>query len=365
MAENYGGESLAARLGGQVGAGVSDFFGQKLEALAHERANRLLGQKYQNFGLSPKLAQTIATLPPELQKSALQNLPALQQLSQQQMMGQPGLGQQAQMQPELGQQGPQQLPQMQQGQPGQENPWANIFTSPHEKRENEKLGISKEKLELAREAQNVKTSKDARDFLTPINKTAHDAEKNILDYKAVKQLAKKGDIRSGNAHNLMTKLRIEGFNQNLDTQLAGKFLSRLGTNAGSAYGPGVNLTNFLEQSYMRTLPTLWNTPEGMYNIAGILEKLDEKPIVYRNAVNEIIRENNGKVPYDIDQRARERSQDQLDKLDNEALEIAANPQKFSNQHETLPPASEYSGKRARDTVTGQIYRSDGKKWIKE
>jgi len=168
-------------------------------------------------------------------------------------------------------------------------------------------------------------------------------------------------LRAGNTFQALKALGLDGFNQSLTTQAVGKINARLAQNAQSAFGKGTRITNFLEQTYQRSLPGLWNTPEGIKLISKINKLTDQASLVEQEAATQILRNNNWRVPPDIDQLVREQVRPIKDDLERQAMDAAMQmnvKEKFSD----LPDPKKYSGKTIRDTNTGAFLKSDGKEW---
>lgn len=174
-------------------------------------------------------------------------------------------------------------------------------------------------------------SKEAREFSKPYREGAHAARNNIRDYDVLIDAAKKGDIRSPNTHAALDALGLAGFNRSLSTQLAEKITARLSQNARVAFGTGTRLTNFLEQTYQRSLPSLWNTKEGIIAISEINKRADEALIVKDNARKEILDQTNGRLPHNIEDQIDARAKPKIDQLETEAFKIAQDAVANSSQ----------------------------------
>lgn len=226
-----------------------------------------------------------------------------------------------------------------------------------------------EEVELKKEELQDKRSSEVRKYLEPYNKQQEAAEKDIRDYKALEKLAETGKIRSGNAHVLLSKLGLEGFNRNLTTELADKLMGRLMQNAGAAFGTGTRLTNFLESTFQKSIPSLWNTNQGIKTISQMNSLGSEAIKLQTQERKNIIRENGGRIPADIDDLVKERLQPELDRLENMTINIAASANSpVTKTFNSLPSASLYppnpeTGKQQRlRTPDGKILFSDGKTW---
>lgn len=352
--------NLAAKLGGAAGKGVSSALQSGLDLLQQHRMNQLTSKAQQEqqrqqqsnvagslskFNVSPDIAQAIAALPPKMQEAALQNLPILQRLSQPQQQGQEPMGVQ------------QSIQQLQQ-QPA-ESEFAGLFTSPHERREEEKLGLKRQQV-------GQQAAKDTRKFSEPYREKASASESNIRDYDLLSHIAKKGDLRAGNSAQLLDKLGLQGFNRNFNTQLADKLIARLAQNARGAFGSGSRITNYLEQVFQRSLPTLWNTPEGIIAISEINKRADQLNIVKDNLRKKLVNEWKGNIPFNADDIIDDLAKPEQQKLEKEALDIANNAtQVASKVFDELPDASKFSGKRIRDKDSGKVLKSNGKEWVEE
>ena len=319
----------------------------------------MLGQPTANF---------LSNLGPKEREHALQNLGALMQLNQQPAP-------QSQQQGGISALTPENQPNTQQNtvenQPNNRNQIVqDVFTSPHEKREKEKLDIKKQEFER-------NTNKDLREYLKPHVERVSKAKANIRDYDQLIDLAETGDIRSGNIHQLLKKLNLQDFGRNTTTALAGKLIARLAQNVAGVFGQNSRITNFLEQTFQRSLPDLVNTKEGIIAISILNKAVDEGELIRHDIRKQIIKENGGKLPGDIDDQVEERSGDQIRKIEDEAFEkargatdpitnkksgksstISSNKSKLQ-EFESLPSPIQYSGKRFRDTNTGKIFESNG------
>jgi hypothetical protein len=329
--------SLAPSLGAALGTGIAQPLNQALDILAQKKVEELKRRDLETLltpRLGPSNAKFVSGLAPDLQKAAAQT-----------QGSQPG------------KEGGQQIT------PEQAEEMANALISPAERRQREALDIKR-----AKEAREV--SKDVRDFSKPFIEKAEAAEKNIKDYKAIIQLAEtKGDegLRAGPMYQFLSAVGLEGFNQNFSTALATKLMARLGQNATSAFGTG-RLTNFLEQTFQRSLPTLWNTPEAIIAISKMNMLADQAEVIKNNVRAQIIKENKGVIPPDIYDQIRERARPELDKLEEESINVL-NRATDQTSENAVPSFEELGeGDMAKDEegnfykrVRGQIYvkRKDG------
>lgn len=177
-------------------------------------------------------------------------------------------------------------------------------------------------------------SQEARKFTKDYVKKAESAKANIRDYDLLIRQAESGKLRAGAKHQLLTKVGLGEFNQNFETQIANKLIARLAQNVGGAFGSGARITNFLEQTFQRSLPSLWNTPQGIVAISKMNKYASEAELLKSNASRDLLRENKGIVPFDADFQIDERTQDQVKALEDKALSAVM------SSH--FPPTKNYS-----------------------
>lgn len=313
-------------------------------------------------------ANFLSNLSPEERKSALQNIGSLAQLNQQ-----PSSAQQASQLGGL--ESPQQLQQFSQQQmpgesqqenateqlnPDRANLIQDIFTSPHEKREREKLSLKKQEVES-------KFNKEVREFSRPYVEKASKAKANIRDYEELIKTAKSGNLRSGNTYQLLSKLGLQDFGRNTDTEKAGKLIARLAQNIAGVFGTNARITNFLEQTFQRSLPSLINTPEGIQAISIINMAADKAELIKNDIRKELIKKNGGRLTAEIEDEIAEKADPIIRQIEAQAFRDAENvtrsKTKSSRQFNELPPASQYNGQKIRDRDTGKVLVSNGQQWI--
>jgi hypothetical protein len=309
---------------------------------------------------APKVGEDTANflfnLSPKEREIVLGNPSSLVQLNQQQ-------GQQGQMggMAALGGQQPQEGQQQQQMTPERAQLIQDLFTSPHEKREREKLDLKKQQVES-------QTNKEAREFSSPYVEKANKAKANIRDYKELIKIAKTGNLRAGNTYQLLNKLGLQDFGRNSDTEKAGKLIARLAQNISGVFGTNARITNFLEQTFQRSLPSLINTPEGIEAISIINMAADEGEIVKNNIRKELIKKNGGRLTAEIEDEIDQAAEPLIRTIEEKAFRDAENVTRSKTKttqqsFNDLPPAAQYKGKKIRDKESGKILQSNGQEWL--
>ncbi len=408
--------NAGGRFGEILGSGLNQLAQHKLGHLTQQYEREQTRKGLANY-LGDDTANFLINLSPKEREHALSNLGSLLQLNQQpgqqQMGGMAALGNQQQPQQQEPQQqvmqqlqeaiknrftnqtvgqrpqeeqgsllsglvsepqgvlrGAQQQPSMQapeaQKQPQQKQQMTperiklieDIFTSPHEKREREKLELQKRKV-------SSQENKEIREFSAPYRESARKAEASIRDYQQLLHDARSGELRSGNMYQLLKHLGWEEFGRNTTTEMAEKVIARLSQNVSGKFGTNARLTNFLEQTFQRSLPTLKNTPEGIQIIAASNMAMEEADIV-RNNIRKDVLEQYGLTDQTED-IIEELAAPIIQKIDQDATEYAESllSGKDSNKEfDDLPPAKYYKGETL-DGDNGEILVSNGKEWIRK
>ena len=154
---------------------------------------------------------------------------------------------------------------------------------------------------------------------------------------------------------LLKKLGLEEFGRNITTELAEKVVARLGQNIEGKFGKNARLTNFLEQTFQRSLPTLKNTPEGIQE-ADVIKDDIRKEVIKKYGLND-----------ETDDIIEELAAPFIKKIDDEATEYAQSiidNKGNKNSFDKLPPAKYFKGEII-DGENGEILQSNGKEWVRK
>jgi len=331
------GETLGTGLGQGLGAGLNQLAQMKLNQVLTQQQARQSAKSYEKFGIRPQIAEALASLSPEERKYPLQNLGALLQLGKKPEQKTTSAAVEGLTSPETTQDTDENTKIIEQ-----------LFTSPHERREQEKLDLKKQ--DIGR-----KNAKEIREYLAPGYEKSEKLKANIRDYDALEKLAKQGNLRSGAVQQLLSKVGLEDLGANYSTQLANKIIARLAQNAGTAFGTNARITNYLERTFQRSIASLWNTKEGIIGISQINKLADQVGIKEQEIRRNIIKENKGVIPDDIEGEVQERLEPVRKKLEDQAMDVVLSLDP-SRTVDKIPEG--YKG-RVRDTVTGKIINVGG------
>lgn len=403
--------SFGESLGSGLGSGLAALAQLKLNQVAARQQQNTFSQALQGIGISPEVAQFVAAQNPKNQGLALQNLPALMQLSggkgqqggQAQSFGggqtanalqqasiaqQPTGGGQA-AQPatplqalqglpktgadlitnpltsdairnamsrlQLGEQAGKQvgkLPQdealqeafaqalqpqqatPQQGPPvpaagvaAQQAPTSpatsadilkDIFTSPEEKRRQRLLEIEEKKLALKQEqtakqekAERFKATKELR---TEVYNKAQNARRELRDLDRMQELDETGKLDDPSYVEFLKRsgLDIPSLLMNPESEEFQKIATGFIREAKQYFGG--RITNYDIEQFLKTIPSLSQSPDGRKRVIAGLKQLKRGDLAYNETLREIMKENEGVPPYDLMEQVGDRIEGKLDKI---------------------------------------------------
>lgn len=282
-----------------LGTGIA----QSLNALAQNKMQQIQqrNQQKQNAqglsslqGFSPEMAESLSALDPQILAKVL---PGIQQSQREQQFAQ-----QFQTQPE------------QMGVQGKNNPlMPEGFPAPRN---------SKEALELGKIAlkQRQVLDKETLPAYQEITREAKVAKNNDKRLDKLEKLAIKGNLGSPLANSLIDTLShgIFGVGINLnrlktaDAQEFEKISSEFVKDAKEIFGSRITDNDL--KAFMKTVPTLSNSREGMLQIINNLKVSNAAAKVKKDVADQIISENGGSRPANFEQLVEERANPELDKL---------------------------------------------------
>ena len=314
--------NAGGRLGQALGTGLQELAHHKLAGLTQRYEQQQERSQFAQ-GIAPILGQDTANflshLGPNERKSALQNIGALMQFNQPAGQQQGGLEAFSQ-QPGQNQQPNQQIGQEQT--PERAKLIQDVFTSPQEKREREKLDLQKRQL-------NLKETKSYIDELKSKEKAAKEAD---LRFKRMETLIDKGNLPNAALWSALSKLEHAPFISGLTAPLAElikggvkwysgnpadieefeKLSSEFVKNAKQYFGS--KITQKEVELFMQTVPTLMSTDAGKKKLIENIRSLNELSSIEAKAARSIIKANNGIPPLDIEQQVQYKISNKLDKV---------------------------------------------------
>jgi hypothetical protein len=330
------GTNAGGRLGEVLGTGLNQLAQHKLAQLSKQYEAQSERNQFAQ-GLVPLLGQDTANflsnLGPDERKYALQNLSSLMQLNQQPGQQQPALralqpGQQPQEQA-------QKEEQTQQLTPERAKLLEDVFTSPQERREREKLELAKRQAGLKERESLIKETKTYVDTLKDKEKASKEGN---LRLRRMETLIDKGNLPNAALWSALSKLEHAPFISGLTAPFAEllkgavkwksgnaadieefeKLSTEFVKNAKQYFGP--RITQQEVQLFMQTIPTLMATDAGKKKLIENIRSLNELTEIEAKTARSIIKANNGIPPRNIEQQVQDKIGSKLDKVAKKFIE---------------------------------------------
>jgi len=178
------------------------------------------------------------------------------------------------------------------------------------------------KLEFEKQKQNQRSKEAAynitKDYRAGVAKTAH-ASKGVKARTArMRELDAKGNITKSALYQGLRYLgKPFGFDPigllNADTQELEKLSNDFIKDAPAIFS-GSKLTNEMVKIFLKSVPTLVQSAEGRERVYRNMETMADVAQLEETAVNEIIAENGGAPPLNLDALVQERIQDRVEEL---------------------------------------------------
>lgn len=339
-------DDRSARLGSAIGrglggaaAGIGNIIDQRVARMEQQRLREQLGDAYEKVGLN----RSVANLPESVQKQYVNQYLAKLGIANQQEQragaySEFGLPQEhasllarfpeknqvpllldyvsrssQQQQPSLYanlQAGQDKYPnadnqQAPQGRPGS---MASLFAQPTPQQATERA-MAQEKL----------SEQVAAPERAAINDLRQKYESSLEDKKELlklQELRRSGKLKLGRLGSLARFLNLRNVPEE---QIAEKSIDRLAMRFAKATGVGGKATNEMLKAYRRSLPSLLQTPEAFDTIVQSL--LDATDLVEEryNAYNDILRENNNRIPANVSELINARIKPKIDQLNERLL----------------------------------------------
>lgn len=329
------GERIGTGLGQGIGGLLSGLAQQKLQNMADQQAYERNYSTFVQGGFRPEIAAFLARNPqslahilergggegifagPQQQASGLQVLGGMQELAQQQSpIDQAAL---ATASPAQLQQAAKQVPQP------QTSTVAQLLSQPtaRERREEEKLDIAKKKLAQTEEHFKKKESakeqaeidKETLPEYKAIIKEAKAAKDNNKRLERMEELNEKGSLGVPLFNSVIVSaspyLDVSSL-MSADAQEFNKLSNDFIKSAKEIFGSRITDNDL--KAFLKTVPTLAQTQEGRRRVIRSLKSANEASLLKKNALDELLKENKGKRPRNLELLIEEKIAPQLDEL---------------------------------------------------
>jgi hypothetical protein len=340
------------RLGAALGTGLGSGLSQGLQLLAQQKLTEMARRQSQErgttglqaLGFSPEESQALSGLDPRM----------LQEVVKQRMRA----PQQAAYLQALTGQAPQEVGGTEGGMPGMP-----AGLTERQATQLAKIGLKREAMAQKERHVAIKETKIIRKDIIGEGQAARE---DMMRLDQMEALNKGGKLDNPKYVSLLKKFHLDfPWAYKPGTAQFEKLTIDFLRNAKKIFG--ARITNFEAATFLRSIPSLEQTPEQRQLVIDNLKIMAQARIFRRKTMSEIIKESKGIPPFDLEERIEERISPQIDQLAKRFKEnipqVAEASKNVLFSSKKMPDASRFKGKGLR-TAAGKILISNGLKWIK-
>ena len=317
--------TLRSSLGG-IGEGLRGLANHKIQEMQEKKENAQRAAFWKSAGLPDDVAYAFGSAPVELQKALLDRLEGVSFGGQQPQKKVVQSQQPIQSEPteffdipQVGQQAEpstMQQPIAEQLQPNIND--ANVGSlggiklgvNPVERRHQENLAAEKLKNEQKSEAEKFKQSKDFRHDILQKSKAAR---QTLRDLDRLEEL---NDSKKLDTPGYVEFLKRSGLDipalMNPESEEFQKIQQGFLSKAKDIFGG--RISNYEIEQFLKGIPSLNQSPEGRKRVISAFKQIARADVEYANTVKEIMAENKGVPPYDIEEQVDDKIGKKLDKI---------------------------------------------------
>jgi len=317
--------SLGGQLGSSFGTGLEALARQKLEQVAQRNQEQKLSSAYKNLfpNQQPGMAEALSALEPKEREIAIKNLfaaPGQEAYAEALGLGLPKSN-------EIGAQ-----------KEGFQNPIKPRLT---EKQATEIAKIRQKEQHFEsklRATEQKESDKETLPYYKEITKEATSAKNNDKRLDRMEQLINAGKLAGPLTNSLIDTaakgifgigIDLSGL-QNADTQEFNKISKDFLKEAKSIFG--ARLTDTDVKFFLQTVPTLLNSDEGKRRVIFNLKSFNEAAKIRKKVADEIIEQNNGKRPRNLDSLVEKVAGPQLDLIATEFKKGAQSQENLEEEY---------------------------------
>lgn len=281
------GEALGQGIGGGLSEGLQLLASQKMQGMQQQKMVEALSA----LGLPPEAA----VLPPALQKE---------------LLSQQGQMKQMQVLSSLLGGAPVEEATVSEAVPGGEISDTAIVAA---SQINPAVGRALQSQKESRQRERLASFKETKDYRKELSEQARSARENIARLDRMQQLVDEGKLTNPALYTSLSKL---GLNVpvllNPQSQEFDKLTVDFLRDARQVFGARV--TNYEAQQFLRSIPSLLQTKGGKERVIRNLKTMAKASEVRMKTAHEIIKENAGVPPLDLQEKVEERADEKLSKL---------------------------------------------------
>lgn len=211
------------------------------------------------------------------------------------------------------------------------------------------LESARETLDVKREAQQYQQHKPFIDKMNNLRSSAQESKKVLSQLQSLVDTHNLADPRVAK---LMDKIGLTGL-LSPESQMFNASLKKFFAGLKDIWGS--KITNIDTQLFEKMLPSLLQTDEGRAAVIKMLSISADADLIRSDAYTQIMRENKGKIPFDIEAQVDERSSDLLEKNYKEFSEL---PFKLFAERSGLKAQKEKT--KITPEIAKKIYEKSGR-----
>lgn len=208
-----------------------------------------------------------------------------------------------------------------------------------------------------------------RDFRKEVSTNYKDALESEMRLNRMEELNKNGTLTGPSTAMILEKMGLPlGVLGNPDSEEFDKLSKDMLKNIRTYFGARINVVEV--ENFLKTIPSLLNSPEGRDRVINNLRMLLEPRKMMFDEYRKIKQESkeSGKpMPIDLEETVIERIKPQLDELSKKFQQGSPQPEiakeAQAGTFEKMPPAKNHNGTIIEDDK-GVRYKSNGKTWRK-
>lgn len=176
-----------------------------------------------------------------------------------------------------------------------------------------RLSLQKQKMSAQERREAFKITKDER---TALRDKSRQAKQDLKDLNRLEELDETGKLDSPALNEFLTRsgLDIPAL-RSPESEEFQKISANFLRNAKNYFGARVS--NFEIEQFLKTIPSLSQSPEGRKRVIANLKHISQAANAYYDTMREVIADNNGIPPLDLSEKIDDRIDRKLDRLSDE------------------------------------------------
>jgi hypothetical protein len=193
--------------------------------------------------------------------------------------------------------------------------------TPEDRRHQEKLAVQREDTAKKDIASKYKETKELRHTIVQAGKTAR---QDLKDLDRLEELSHKGDLSTPGYVEMLHRVGLDiPALMTPDSEEFQKIQANFLRNAKQYFGG--RISNYEVEQFLKTIPSLSQSPEGRSRVIANLKYVARASLEHNNALKEVVAENGGVPPYDLEERIDDKVEKRMDTLAEKLKKDLAKP----------------------------------------